>query len=414
MKRRYLLIIRSILLTLLPLLNGCIREEEFDNTPQGNFEALWKIIDEQYCFLDYKQIDWDAIHDKYQPLITPGMSYDGLFEILGNMLAELKDGHVNLYSSSNMARYWDWYLDYPRNFNESIIEKYLGRDYRIAGGAKYDGETWDLIIGKAPTLAALPIVDILTLAATGSEYDAGGVISRTETNDKVAYIDPHLFPACSFLDPTYTFTVNAKHTAAGVADAINHVMEQYFTHASNSVADGFCETLVKTLMKYAPIALEKPDDYEARAEIMYACTFGCNGLLALGTGGSPWPMHGIEHALSGYYDITHGEGLAIITPHWMRHVLNERTQERIVKFGVNVFGLAADQAPSEIAEQTIARTAQFFKSLGMPMTLREVGIDDSRLEEMAHHIAVNEGLDAPGTFAPLNEQDILSILKAAL
>lgn len=137
MKRRYLLIIRSILLTLLPLLNGCIREEEFDNTPQGNFEALWKIIDEQYCFLDYKQIDWDAIHDKYQLLITPGMSYDGLFEILGNMLAELKDGHVNLYSSSNMARYWDWYLDYPRNFNESIIEKYLGRDYRIAGGAKY-------------------------------------------------------------------------------------------------------------------------------------------------------------------------------------------------------------------------------------------------------------------------------------
>jgi hypothetical protein len=187
-----------------------------------------------------------------------------------------------------------------------------------------------------------------------------------------------------------------------------------FHGTSNSVADGFCETLVKTLMQYAPIALEKPDDYEARAEIMYACTFGCNGLLALGTGGSPWPMHGIEHALSGYYDITHGEGLAIITPHWMRHVLNERTQERIVKFGVNVFGLAADQAPSEIAEQTIARTAQFFKSLGMPMTLREVGIDDSRLEEMAHHIAVNEGLDAPGTFAPLNEQDILSILKAAL
>ena len=120
----------------------------------------------------------------------------------------------------------------------------------IAGGAKYDGETWDLIIGKAPTLAALPIVDILTLAATGSEYDAGGVISRTETNDKVAYIDPHLFPACSFLDPTYTFTVNAKHTVAGVADAINHVMEQYFTHASNSVADGFCETLVKTLMHW--------------------------------------------------------------------------------------------------------------------------------------------------------------------
>lgn len=124
-------------LLLLPLFAGCIREEEFDNTPQGNFEALWKIIDEQYCFLDYKQIDWDAIHDQYQPLITPNISSDGLFEVLGNMLAELKDGHVNLYSASNTARYWDWYLDYPRNYDEALVEQYLGRDYRIASGLKY-------------------------------------------------------------------------------------------------------------------------------------------------------------------------------------------------------------------------------------------------------------------------------------
>lgn len=124
-------------LLLLPLFAGCIREEEFDNTPQGNFEALWKIIDEQYCFLDYKQIDWDAIHDQYQPLITPNMSSDGLFEVLGYMLAELKDGHVNLYSASNTARYWDWYLDYPRNYDEALVEQYLGRDYRIASGLKY-------------------------------------------------------------------------------------------------------------------------------------------------------------------------------------------------------------------------------------------------------------------------------------
>ena len=118
-------------------LGGCIREEEFDNSPQGNFDALWTIIDEQYCFLDYKQIDWNAIYDQYQPLITPDMPNDGLFEVLGNMLAELKDGHVNLSSASNTARYWNWYLDYPRNFNESVVEGYLGRDYRIGGGAKY-------------------------------------------------------------------------------------------------------------------------------------------------------------------------------------------------------------------------------------------------------------------------------------
>ena len=118
-------------------LGGCIREEEFDNSPQGNFDALWTIIDEQYCFLDYKQIDWDAIYDQYQPLITPDMPNDGLFEVLGNMLAELKDGHVNLSSASNTARYWNWHLDYPRNFNESVVEGYLGRDYRIGGGAEY-------------------------------------------------------------------------------------------------------------------------------------------------------------------------------------------------------------------------------------------------------------------------------------
>ncbi len=125
----------ALLLILLPC--SCIGEEEFDNTPTGNFEALWKIIDEQYCFLDYKGIDWNAIHHQYAPLIADDMSSEGLFEVLGNMLAELKDGHVNLYSTSNMARYWDWYLDYPRNFSESLVEQYLGRDYRIAGGAKY-------------------------------------------------------------------------------------------------------------------------------------------------------------------------------------------------------------------------------------------------------------------------------------
>ena len=124
-------------LCLIALLGGCIREEEFDNSPQGNFEALWTIIDEQYCFLDYKQIDWDDVYRRYRPLITTDMSGDGLFEVLGNMLAELKDGHVNLFSASNTARYWDWYLDYPRNFSEALVESYLGRDYRIGGGASY-------------------------------------------------------------------------------------------------------------------------------------------------------------------------------------------------------------------------------------------------------------------------------------
>lgn len=123
---------------LLFLVSGCIREEQFDNSPQGNFEALWKIMDEGYCFFEYKDIDWDAVYRKYEPMITEDMSQDGLFEVLGNMLGELKDGHVNLYSASDMSRYWSWHEDYPRNFDILTIEnRYLGNSYRIAGGMKY-------------------------------------------------------------------------------------------------------------------------------------------------------------------------------------------------------------------------------------------------------------------------------------
>ena len=123
---------------LLVLVSGCIREEQFDNSPKGNFEALWKIMDEGYCFFEYKDIDWDAVYRKYEPMITEDMSQDGLFEVLGNMLGELKDGHVNLYSASDMSRYWSWHEDYPRNFDILTIEnRYLGNSYRIAGGMKY-------------------------------------------------------------------------------------------------------------------------------------------------------------------------------------------------------------------------------------------------------------------------------------
>lgn len=283
----------------------------------------------------------------------------------------------------------------------------------IAAGAKHDCEPWDLITYKEETKDALPIVDIMTLAATGSEYDAGGVISRTETNDKVAYIDSHLFPAVSFLDPEYTCSVNKRHTAAGVADVFNHVLEQFFCADHNLVADGFCMAILKTLTSYAPVAIEYPDNYEARAEIMLAAMFGCNGLLALGTKPSGWPMHSIEHALSAYYDIIHGEGLAIITPKWMAAVLSERTLERFVKLGTELFGIDASLDPRRIATLTIRRVGEFFRSLGLPATLKEVGIDESRIPEMAEHIAA-EGLAGDDNYVPLTVEHIAGILRACL
>lgn len=282
----------------------------------------------------------------------------------------------------------------------------------IAAGAKYDGDPWDLISYKVKAKAALPIVDIITLAATGSEYDCGGVISRTETNDKIGYIDPLLFPVVSILDPVYTFTVSKKQTAAGIADAMNHTIEQYFVEDSTLLNDGFCESMLRSLMTNGRKCLENPEDYTARAEMMLACTYGCNGILALGNSYSGWPCHGIEHALSAYYDITHGEGLAIITPRWMRHILSERTMDRFVKYGINVFGIDPTLPKQEIAGKAIDATYEFFESINIPMHLRDVGIDESRIDEMAHHIAINEGLDK--AYVPLTEQDIKEILMESL
>lgn len=281
----------------------------------------------------------------------------------------------------------------------------------IAAGAKYEGDPWDLISYKVKAKDALPIVDIITLAATGSEYDCGGVISRTETNDKIGYMDSLLYPVVSFLDPTYTFTVSKKQTAAGCADAMNHIIEQYFCEDSTLLNDGFMEAGLKSLMVNAKKCLENPNDYTARAEMMLDCTYGCNGIYSLGNSQSGWPCHGMEHALSAYYDITHGEGLAIITPRWMKHILNDKTVGRFVKYGVNVFGIDSSLDQYEIANQAIDATYVFFASIGIPMHLKEVGIDESRIAEMAHHVAVNEGLEY--AWAPLLEKDINEIFMAS-
>ena len=282
----------------------------------------------------------------------------------------------------------------------------------IAGAACSDADPWDVITMKVPTLKAIPIVDIITLAATGSEYDRGGVISRTETNDKLPYFSDLVFPAVSFIDPTYTFTLPVRQTLAGVSDCIYHIMEQYFCGEHIMMNDAFMEGAIKSLMKNVRIVLKDPENYEARAEIFYATTLGCNGIYALGNSASGWPMHAIEHALSGHYDINHGEGLAIVTPRWMKHILNERTLERFVAFGTGVFGIDPSLPEMKIAEKAIKAIHDFYLEIGIPMTLREVGIDGSRIDEMAHHVAVNEGLE--NAWAPLYEDDIAAILRDCL
>lgn len=345
---------------------------------------------------------------------------NGLYDKVKELLSDFEI--VELSGIEPNPKYSTSVLDGVRLCKENNIEvilavgggSVLDCSKAIAAGACYDGEPWDLITYKVPTKAALPIVDIMTMAATGSEYDCGGVISRTETNDKVGYLDSHLFPVCSFIDPVYTFSVPKKQTVAGVADAINHVLEEYFVAESSILTDGMCEACIKSLMTNVRLVLEDPENYTARAEIFADATLACNGIFSIGNSASGWPMHGIEHALSAYYDITHGEGLAIITPRWMKHILNDKTIDRFVQYGVNVFGIDKALPKEEIAERTIHAQYDFFESIGIPMHLKEVGIDESRIDEMAHHVAENEGLDNEYIFAPLKEEDIAAILKASL
>lgn len=281
----------------------------------------------------------------------------------------------------------------------------------IAAGFYYEADPWDLMIGKGKFGKALPLGTILTLAATGSEMDPIAVISNLDTNQKIGFGNPEMAPKFSILDPTYTYSVPKSQTAAGTADIISHTLESYFSvvrgaYLQNRLAEG----ILKTCIHYGPIALEDPENYEARANLMWASSLAINGLLTYGKE-RKWSCHPMEHELSAYYDITHGVGLAIITPYWMEYVLEDNTVEVFRDYGINVWDLNPDQDSFTIARQAIAKTREFFVSLGLPTTLREVNIGEENLEVMAKAATKNGPL---GEFRPVNAEDVYNIYKAAL
>lgn len=283
----------------------------------------------------------------------------------------------------------------------------------IAGAVAYDGNPWDLVIGKAKYETVLPIASILTIAATGSEMDAGAVITNMETNQKYGTGHPGFFPKFSILDPTYTYSVSKYQTASGVADIMSHTFEVYFSNVKGAyLQDRLAEGVLKTCIHYGRIAIDDPENYEARANLMWASSLAINGLLGYGKN-SNWTVHPLEHELSAYYDITHGIGLAILTPHWMEHVLNENNLYKFKEYGINVWNIDSNLSDMEIAKKSIEKTSEFFKSLDIPMTLREVGIDEDKFEIMAADVI--EYMQGPvGNFKPLNYEDVLSIFKKSL
>lgn len=284
----------------------------------------------------------------------------------------------------------------------------------MAAGACVDHDPWDFLdLGKrAPIEQALPIVSILTLSATGSEMDSGGVISNPETKDKLGRQAPALLPKASFLDPTNTFSVTPYQTACGAADMMSHIFEVYFNMTPDLyMLDCFMEGLLKTIIRYAPIAMREPDNYEARANLMWASSWAINGFI---NGGKQkaWSCHPMEHELSAIYDITHGLGLAILTPRWMEYCLDETTVSKYVQFGVNVFGIDPTLQPMEIAHEAIQRLSDFFfNTLQLKRTFPEVGIDETHFATMARKSV--QGGTLPG-FKPLQQHDVEAIFKMCM
>ena len=279
----------------------------------------------------------------------------------------------------------------------------------IAAGMYYDGDPWDLFLqGDNLIRDVIPIGTILTAAGTGSEMNGNAVITNLQTMQKFAIHHDLLRPKFSILDPTYTYTVPKEHTAAGVVDIISHILEQYFSPTKDSyLQDRLAESMLKTCINYGPIAVQNPTDYEARAQLMWTSSLALNGLLSYGKT-TDWATHGIEHAISAAYDVTHGVGLAVLTPVWMAYVLDERTRGRFLEYAHNAWNLVGDS--DAVAQQSILETRQFFSTLGMPTTLHELGVQQQRLQEMAC-IATTFG--PIGRFKKLTTNDVLAILKNA-
>lgn len=283
----------------------------------------------------------------------------------------------------------------------------------ISVGAKYDGDIWDVIKGKAKPTAALPFGTVLTLAAAGSEMDAGSVITNWETQEKLGWGTELVFPKFSILDPEHTFTVPRDQTVYGIVDMMSHAFEDYFSHAPNvPLQERMTESLLITVMETAPKLLADLHNYEHRETIMLCGTMAINGMISQGMGGD-WGTHRVEHAVSAVYDIPHGGGLAILFPNWMRYTL-DATLPKMKQLAIRVFGVDSQQKTDrQIAEEGIDRLRQFWNSIGAPSRLADYDIDDSQLELLAQK-AVEKGGGAAGSFRPLNERDVYEILKMSL
>lgn len=283
----------------------------------------------------------------------------------------------------------------------------------IAVGAVTEADMWEVVTKKEKPAGALPFGTILTIAATGSEMNAGSVITNWETNEKHGWGSPFTYPKFSILDPVHTFSVPRDQTIYGLVDMMSHVLEHYFHHEENTpIQDRWCEGILLTLIDVGPKLLADPENYDYRSTAMLGGTLALNNMLNLGYHGD-WATHNLEHAVSAVHDIPHGGGLAILFPNWMRHVLDETNAPRFKQLAVRVFGVdPIGKSDKVVALEGIDQLRAFWGEIEAPSRLADYDIDESTVEEMAEKtVAANSTF---GNYRALTKQDSLEIFKASL
>ena len=281
----------------------------------------------------------------------------------------------------------------------------------IALGALYDGDFWDFYSKKRPVERALPVGTVLTIAAAGSEGSGGSVITKEDGMLKRDAGSDFLRPRFSILNPALTQTLPAYQTACGATDIMAHVFERYFTNTKEvEITDRLCEAVLLTMIKETPRALAEPDNYDVRANIMWAGTVAHNDIVGVGRS-QDWNSHGIEHELSGLYDCAHGAGLAVIMPAWMEFVYKHDVM-RFAQMAVRVFGCEMNfEKPELTALAGIAAFRKFLHEIGMPINFEELGAKEEDIPTLVDKFGVGDG--KTGGFVALSAEDVAEIYRIA-
>ena len=280
----------------------------------------------------------------------------------------------------------------------------------IAVGVLYDGDFWDFYAGKASIQKALPVGTVLTIAAAGSEGSPSSVVTKEEGGLKRGVGSDIIRPKFSVLNPEWTCSLPAYQTACGATDIMAHVFERYFTNTPEvEITDRLCEAVLLTMLKEVPRVIQDPECYEARANIMWAGAVAHNDIVGVGRS-QDWNSHGLEHELSGLYDVAHGAGLAVIMPAWMEYVMNHNVM-RFAQMACRVFGCNMDfENPENTAKAGIREFRRFLSRIGMPINFEELGAKPEDIPLMVEKLNPGEGHG----FVPIRSEDATAIYQLAV